>query len=162
MSTREYFSKTFRKEWPVFVKVLRALPADKLDYKPHERSSAAGDIAWFLSNELGCLNDAIESGRSDFPEAPRPATLDEIVAAYEKQARDLEQRVSSIDDERWQSKVGMYYRDKLITEKVIEDLCWDFLHDGIHHRGQLSAYLRPMGGKVPAIYGPSGDERGSM
>lgn len=162
MSTREYFSKTFSKEWPVFVKVLRALPADKLDYKPHEKSSAAGDIAWFLANELGCLNAAIESGRSDFPEAPRPAALDAIVSAYEKEARDLEQHLSTADDAKWQSKAGMYFKNKLITEMVIEDLFWNFLHDAIHHRGQLSAYLRPMGGKVPAIYGPSGDERGTM
>jgi uncharacterized damage-inducible protein DinB len=162
MSTREYFTKTFRREWPVFVKVLRAIPEGQIDYKPHERSSAAGDIAWFLVNELGCLNDAIESGRSDFPEAPRAATLDEIISAYEAQARELEQRVSTIDDERWLSEAGMYFRDKLIRNYVIEDLCWDFLHDAIHHRGQLSAYLRPMGGKVPSIYGPSGDEKGSL
>jgi len=162
MSTREYFSKTFRNEWPVFVKVLRALPADKLDYKPHEKSSAAGDIAWFLAQELGCLNDAIETGRSDFPEAPRPQTLDAIVSAYEKAARDLEPRISAADEEKWKSKAGMYFKNKLITEMVIEDLFWNFLHDAIHHRGQLSAYLRPMGGKVPAIYGPSGDEKGSM
>ena len=37
---------------------------------------------------------------------------------------------------------------------------WDFMFDAIHHRGQLSAYLRPMGGKVPSIYGPSADETG--
>jgi len=162
MSTREYFSKTFKKEWPVFVKVLRALPADKLDYKPHEKSSAAGDIAWFLANELGCLNSAIGSGRSDWPEAARPATLEAIVSAYEKEARDLEQHLSAADDAKWQSKAGMYFKDKLITEMVIEDLFWNFLHDAIHHRGQLSAYLRPMGGTVPAIYGPSGDEKGSL
>jgi uncharacterized damage-inducible protein DinB len=39
------------------------------------------------------------------------------------------------------------------------DFCWFLLHDHIHHRGQLSVYIRLAGGKVPAIYGPSGDER---
>jgi uncharacterized damage-inducible protein DinB len=36
---------------------------------------------------------------------------------------------------------------------------WDFFFDAIHHRGQLSTYLRPMGGTVPSIYGPSADSK---
>ena len=45
-------------------------------------------------------------------------------------------------------------------EDTVQNMLWGFLFDMVHHRGQLSSYLRPMGGKVPAIYGPSGDEQG--
>jgi uncharacterized damage-inducible protein DinB len=40
-------------------------------------------------------------------------------------------------------------------------MLWGLLFDAVHHRGQLSAYIRPMGGKVPSIYGPSGDDAGN-
>jgi uncharacterized damage-inducible protein DinB len=47
----------------------------------------------------------------------------------------------------------------MVSEQPIGGFLWFILFDAIHHRGQLSAYIRPMGGKVPAIYGPSGDSR---
>ena len=46
------------------------------------------------------------------------------------------------------------------VETSLGDMLWGFLFDGIHHRGQLSTYLRPMGAKVPSIYGPSADDPG--
>jgi uncharacterized damage-inducible protein DinB len=49
----------------------------------------------------------------------------------------------------------------MVSEQPVGQFLWFILFDAIHHRGQLSAYLRPMGGKVPAIYGPSADEHGS-
>jgi uncharacterized damage-inducible protein DinB len=48
----------------------------------------------------------------------------------------------------------------MVSEQPVGTFLWFILFDAIHHRGQLSAYLRPMGGKVPSIYGPSADERG--
>ena len=45
-------------------------------------------------------------------------------------------------------------------EDTISQMFWGFLFDAVHHRGQLSTYLRPMGGKVPSIYGPSADDTG--
>jgi uncharacterized damage-inducible protein DinB len=46
----------------------------------------------------------------------------------------------------------------LAREHPLGDILRGFLYDAVHHRGQLTTYLRPMGGKVPSIYGPSGDE----
>ena len=48
-----------------------------------------------------------------------------------------------------------------LFQSTVDDLFWGFLFDMIHHRGQLSTYIRPMGGKVPSIYGPSADDAGS-
>ena len=53
------------------------------------------------------------------------------------------------------------YQGQVVMEKpTVVEFLWDFMFDAIHHRGQLSAYLRPMGGKVPSIYGPSADDTG--
>ena len=59
----------------------------------------------------------------------------------------------------WNRSAQFYYGGKLASEQPVGTFLWLILFDAIHHRGQLSAYLRPMGGKVPAIYGPSADER---
>jgi uncharacterized damage-inducible protein DinB len=49
---------------------------------------------------------------------------------------------------------------KVLWEASLGDMLFGFLFDAVHHRGQLSSYLRPMGSKVPSIYGPSGDDPG--
>ena len=53
----------------------------------------------------------------------------------------------------------MYYNGKLMKTSPLGETVWDFFHDAIHHRGQLTTYIRPMGGKVPGVYGPSADTR---
>ena len=59
-----------------------------------------------------------------------------------------------MDDAAWDKKAQFYYQGKMVSEQPAGQFLWFILFDVIHHRGQLSAYLRPMGGKVPAIYGP--------
>lgn len=86
MTNREFFLSRWEPEQPAFLRVLRALPADKLDYKPHERSTSAGDLAWQLSEELRVLAGVTDSGDINWESVSRPATLDEIVAAYEANA----------------------------------------------------------------------------
>jgi len=54
----------------------------------------------------------------------------------------------------------IYIGDKMMMEQPLGEFLWYLFFDALHHRGQLSTYIRPMGGKVPSIYGPSGDEPG--
>ena len=159
MSTREFFTTRFNTERPVTIKVLRALPADQLDYKSHERNNAAGDIAWFLALEQGYFAEMFESGAIHRENVPRPGSLDAIVAEYEKNAARAVKALEAMDDAKWGGDVRMHFNGKFMTAMPIREWAWYLLFDAIHHRGQLSVYLRPMGGKVPAIYGPSGDER---
>ena len=60
--------------------------------------------------------------------------------------------------EEWGQSTKLYIGDKMIKEQPLGDFLWYMFFDAIHHRGQLSTYIRPMGGKVPSIYGPSGDD----
>ena len=69
-------------------------------------------------------------------------------------------KLTDMDEGRW-SEVGQFYADDhLIMEAPCQQLAWMMLLDSVHHRGQLSTYLRPMGGKVPSIYGLSADDQG--
>jgi uncharacterized damage-inducible protein DinB len=67
--------------------------------------------------------------------------------------------VESMDDTAWDRKAQFFFNGKMVSEQPVSQFLWMILFDAIHHRGQLTAYLRPMGGKVPSIYGPSADSR---
>ena len=86
------------------------------------------------------------------------ATLDGIVAAYEKNSDELRKKLAKLDDQGFEGGGKFVMGGKVVGESTMRDYLWGFLFDMVHHRGQLSAYIRPMGGKVPAIYGPSGDD----
>jgi uncharacterized damage-inducible protein DinB len=161
MSTREFFIKKWEGELPAFGRVLRALPPDQLAYKPHERSACAGDLAWQLAEEQRALKNMVDTGEINWDSRPRPATLDEIVAAWDGATEELRQRLSGLDETKWTVDVKFLMGGQVLGNGPMDDYFWGFLFDMVHHRGQLSTYLRPMGGKVPSIYGPSADDSGS-
>lgn len=161
MSSREYFLKKWEQEQTAFGKVLRALPDGQLDYRPHERSASAGGIAWQLAYEQHCFGLMAGKGEIAWDMGPRPATLDEIVAAWDKSTEEVRSLLADVDEAKWKGEVTFLMNGAVVDKGTLEDYFWGFLLDMIHHRGQLSAYIRPMGGKVPAIYGPSADDSGS-
>jgi uncharacterized damage-inducible protein DinB len=158
MNDREFFVERWKQEFPVFVKVLKALPADRLDYKPHEASRTAGRIAWGLAEEVRSVTEIIEKGESHWPNSPEPGSHAEIVKAFEQHGARLTALAASMDDAKWNSPGRFFAGGQVVFAGPIRDHCFWILFDGVHHRGQLSTYIRPMGGKVPSIYGPSGDE----
>ncbi len=161
MSTREFFTERFKAERPAFEKVVRALPGDQLDYRPTEQNTPAGKIAWFMATTWKGLVDIFDKGEihRDPSPPPRPDSIDAIASELEKQLGEIEKRLEKMDDAQWDREAKMYFGDKLMRTAPAGSIAWFFLFDAIHHRGQLTAYLRPMGGKVPAVYGPSGDEK---
>jgi uncharacterized damage-inducible protein DinB len=160
MSTREYFRFRRRTERPVFIRVFNALPKDQLGYKPHERSPSAAQLVWTLTSELRACCELVETGRIDWKPTP-PKSLDEMIADFERHDAELDAGVAGLDDEAWRRPGQFLVGSRVAMEQAVADLLWLFLFDGIHHRGQLSTYIRPMGGKVPSIYGPSGDDPGT-
>ncbi len=160
MNTREYFSQCFKAEKPKFVRVLRAVPAEQCSYRPHDRSTCAGDLVWLLASELRDACEVVDRGEINYVQTPAPGAVQDSVAAYEKNAAELETRLAGLDDGAWERKALFLMDGKVVWETTLGDMLWGFLFDAIHHRGQLSAYLRPMGAKVPAIYGPSADDPG--
>jgi uncharacterized damage-inducible protein DinB len=156
---REYYKECFEAEKPKFVRVMKAVPADQAAYRPHPRSTSAGDLVWLLASELHDAINLVERGEVSFVLRPAP-TVPESIAAYEKNAAELDRRLATVDDARWESKSRFLVDGKVVWEAPLGDMLFGFLFDAIHHRGQLSSYLRPMGAKVPSIYGPSGDDPG--
>jgi uncharacterized damage-inducible protein DinB len=158
MTLREFYLKRAKAEFPVFIKVLRALPKD-LSYKPHDRSPSAEQLAWTVTYEMKALLDVVNTGKADW-ENITPPGLDEIVAKFEQWTTELLEKVAQLDDASQVRNAQFLYQGQVVMEKPMMEFLWDFMFDAIHHRGQLSAYIRPMGGKVPSIYGPSADDPG--
>jgi uncharacterized damage-inducible protein DinB len=158
MDDREFFLARRKAELPAFLSVLRALPADRLDYKPHESSPSAQQLVWTLATELGAAVELCDKAETHFPTEPAP-DLETMIAKFEKDYAALEERVRAMDDAEWTRKGVLKSKGKVMMEPPVGEFVWYLFFDAIHHRGQLSAYIRPMGGKVPSIYGPSADTR---
>jgi uncharacterized damage-inducible protein DinB len=158
MTLREFFIERRRAELPAFLRVLKALPNDAADYKPHERNPTAQQIVWTLTNELKACVDVVTQNRAEWKPLP-PPPLPEMIQLFEQRSNELIDAVSKMDEKSWDRIAQFYYNGKVVSEQPVGQFLWFILFDAIHHRGQLAAYLRPMGGKVPSIYGPSADER---
>ena len=164
LSNREFFIRRRTQEFPAFVDVCKALPPTRLDYRPHPESRSAGElVAMFVSAEQSCT-ELCETGRSSYSSGLRfhPAssltTLSEMIAAYEHHHRTLTEKLAHLDDTTWNRPAWlMRGEQEIILKDTVGGLLWIALFDAVHHRGQLSTYIRPMGGKVPSIYGPSAD-----
>ena len=156
MTLREFYLQRQQAEFPVFMNVLKALPKDRLSYKPDERSPSAEQLVWTLTFELSACLDVVKTNQAEWKTIP-PPPIDEMLEMFERSSKELTELVSKMDEEAWDRTAKFYYGGKVVSEQPVGEFLWFILFDAIHHRGQLSAYLRPMGGKVPSIYGPSAD-----
>jgi len=161
MSLREFLQSRRKAEYPVFVKVLKALPPERFDYRPHERSPSAAEIVWTLARETKACCDLIDDGRMNWTAQPAPADPQVIISAFEDHYKCLDVRIERMDENGWQNKAQLSIDGTVYREAPLGDFLWYLFFDAIHHRGQLSTYIRPMGGQVPSIYGPSGDDPGA-
>ncbi len=159
MSNRLFYIRCWEDEYPVFVKTLKAVPADKLDYRPHPSSRSAAELVWLQVVEKRSWFELLDTGKMNWEVHPPAMTLDEMIADYLDTHRRLAPRLKKVTDTNWSRKrVQFIVEGKVLLQTSLGHLFWLGLFDAIHHRGQLSTYIRPMGGKVPAIYGLSADD----
>jgi uncharacterized damage-inducible protein DinB len=157
MTNREFFLQHCVAEFPRFLGVLEATPADQLTYRPHPRSRSAYELIGHLIGHEQDLLELAGTGRINHRMQVPFDGLAEGLTAYRSAHESLEQQLRATDDATWEAPGQFLLDGRVIYEFPRRDLAWMLLFDGLHHRGQLSTYLRPMGGKVPCIYGPSAD-----
>ncbi len=160
MTNKEFFISCWKNEGPNTVGVIKALPEDKLDYKPSEKSRTARQLVEHLIGHNTALNEMADSGKITVEDTSFK-NLEDAEALFNKAQTDLIQKIQNMDEKTWDEKViPMYFGGQKVWDAPVSEMCWAFLFDRIHHRGQLSTYIRPMGGKNPSIYGPSADTMG--
>ena len=152
MNEREFFCKRHRIEFPTFKRVLETLPIDRFDYRPHERSMSALEIVWTLAQEMAGCVAMIDRGELQWDPTPAPSPR-EALQALSTNYVALDERVQWLTEEEWLTTSRLYVAGGLLMEQPLGALLWDLFFDAIHHRGQLSTYICPMGGKVPSICG---------
>ena len=158
MDERGLFLKFWKREAPATRKVISRIPQERSDYRPDPKARNAREIAWLIVREEIILVEGLEKGVLEWVDVPTPAAVKEIVDTYERYHDDLTMRLERIHASRWEERIPFLFGGQEIMKETGYDNAWGFLLDTIHHRGQLSTYLRPMGSTVPAIYGPSADE----
>ena len=149
---KSLFTKFWTKESETTRKVLSRIPEGS-DYRPDAKSRTAQEIAWQIVCEEKMIVEALENAKADWAPPPMPTTMKEVLDAYGKQSAKMEKRWTALPASRWDGKLEFFGK-----QRPASPMAWSFLFDIVHHRGQITTYLRPMGSKVPQIYGPSGDE----
>jgi uncharacterized damage-inducible protein DinB len=159
MTEKDMLLASLEREFATTLKVLKAYPAGKPDFKPHERSKSAKDLAWtfVVEQEVG-VSGAL-AGAVDFSKTTAaPATMQDVIARYERGHQDTVAKIKQASDGTLNGAVKFPVGPGKMADLRAMDVMWMMLNDQIHHRGQFSVYLRLAGGKVPSIYGPSADE----
>jgi uncharacterized damage-inducible protein DinB len=152
MDDRALFTKFWEDESKTTRNVIARIPEGS-DYRPDPKSRTAREIAWQIVCEEKMIIDALERGAAEWAPPATPATMQEVLATYEKQSEDVIRRLKALPAERWNGTLDFFQ-----AERQASPMAWSFLFDIVHHRGQITTYLRPMGSTVPQIYGPSADE----
>lgn len=158
MTQKDLLLEAWNREYQTTLKLLKAYPQNKMDFKPHERSRSAKELAWtFVMEErvlAGALNGHIDY--QSFP--PPPASFKEVLSTFEKSHSDLVGRIHGLSETDLGRTAKFPVGPKQMGDVRIQDLLQIIVMDQVHHRGQFSVYLRMAGGKVPSIYGPTADE----
>ncbi|MDQ3068443.1 MAG: DinB family protein [Acidobacteriota bacterium] len=152
MDEKALFTNFWTTESKTTRTVLARIPEGSA-YKPDEKSRTAQEIAWQIVCEEKMIIEALETGTAEWNPAPMPATMKDVLAAYEGQSSGMGARWEALPAARWNGPLEFFG-----NARPGAPMAWSFLFDIVHHRGQISTYLRPMGSTVPQIYGPSADE----
>ena len=142
-------------EHRISASIYEAIPQDKADFRPDEVSKSAMDLAWHtVSADIGFLKAVIAGEFGTGLKRPDTVTTPaELVTWYKQNFEENIDKLSKLSDDHLAKVLdfrGMFQMPAVMFLGFL-------LHHSIHHRGQLSMYLRPMGAKVPSIYGESYD-----
>ncbi|HUF67392.1 MAG TPA: DinB family protein [Longimicrobiales bacterium] len=152
MDEKALFTRFWTNESKTTRNVLARIP-EASDYRPDPKSRTAQEIAWQIVCEEKMIIEALENGTAEWAPPPMPDTMKEVLDAYETQSAEMPRRWKGLPPERWDGSLEFFG-----SQRPASPMAWSFLFDIVHHRGQITTYLRPMGSTVPQIYGPSADE----
>lgn len=153
---RSIYLPRLKREHQPTVSVIEAIPLDKGDYRPDEISKSALDLAWHIVSTEKRFLEAVLNGAFDLSPMPRPDSIKnsaDLIAWYRENFEPRIEKLANLSDDQLTKMVdfrGMFQQPAVLFLHLL-------MHHSIHHRGQLSTYLRPMGAKVPSIYGESYD-----
>jgi uncharacterized damage-inducible protein DinB len=142
-------------------RVLERVPSDKLGWKPHEKSMSLGVLALHVAASPAVICGWAAQDETTFKgeATPPPTSTAEILAAHDQGVKTVKETLGKLGDEgltkMWTAKAGGNTLMTMPKTALVRSIV---MNHWIHHRGQLSVYLRLLDVPVPSIYGPSADE----
>jgi uncharacterized damage-inducible protein DinB len=165
MKLTEFLSAELDREVKRSRLALEQVPEGKYDWKPHEKSMILGYLANMVATIPMWVTMQVEQDELDVAptaskmEQKRVEKSDELVAALEKSAAGARAAFEKTTDEHLLSSWRLLAGGKVVMEAPRYEMIQDTFNHWAHHRGQMTVYLRLLGAKVPAIYGPSADDK---
>lgn len=165
MKLKEYLAAEVDREVTRSRKALEELPEGKYDWKPHDRSMILGYLSMMVATIPTWIVMQIKQDELDIApaegsnvEQKRMETSADLIAALDKSAADAQAAFADTTDEHLLTNWKLKARGQTVMEAPRYEMIQDTINHWVHHRGQMTVYLRLMGAKVPAIYGPSADD----
>ena len=166
MKLTEFLSAELDREVERSRHALEEMPEGQFDWKPHEKSMILGYLANMVATIPMWIGMQITEGELDVAPAPgeskmeqkRLETSAELIAALDKAAAGARAAFEKTTDEHLKTGWRLLARGKVVMEAPRYEMIQDTFNHWAHHRGQMTVYLRLLGAKVPAIYGPSADD----
>jgi uncharacterized damage-inducible protein DinB len=155
------FLQEFDTEARTTRRMLERVPADKLTWKPHPKSMSLGELALHVAGSPGTISCWCTEDETTFTgeKAPEATSCAQILAAHDQGVNTVKESLTKVGDEglktMWTAKAGGATLMQMPKAALVRAIV---LNHWIHHRGQLSVYLRLLDVPVPSIYGPSADE----
>jgi uncharacterized damage-inducible protein DinB len=153
----EFLASDFENEMKTTVNVLGAVPSGHLDYQPAAKNKTGLGLVRHITLEdewiLNCIANGVFTNPPDDSDACGIMTPTDAVARYKEKVPAALNRVRDMSGEQLTKSIDLL---GLMQMPAINFLAMALKHS-VHHRGQLSSYLRPMGGTVPSIYGPTAE-----
>ncbi len=146
-------------------RALEQVPEGKYDWKPHEKSMIFGYLANMVATiptwiAMQIAQDELDVAPADGGkmEQKRMHSSAELLQALDKSAADARSAFEKTTDEHLLTSWRLLARGQVVAEAPRYYMIQDTINHWAHHRGQMTVYLRLLGAKVPAIYGPSADD----
>ncbi len=164
MAVKDAFIAELKHESSLTKKMLERVPLDKAGWKPHEKSMTLGRLATHIAENFRWISDIKNIDDFDFAANPfkshTATSQEELINIFQTNLDSAINDLSQMEDEDFNKTWTVRAGEKIMynTPKKVAIRGWAFSHH-IHHRGQLSVYLRLLDVAVPGMYGPSADER---
>jgi uncharacterized damage-inducible protein DinB len=166
MKLTELLLTELDREVPRSRRALAEAPAGKYDWKPHDKSMIFGYLADMVATMPSWVAMGITMNELDVAPASGPTmnrakheTSEALVQALEKSAADARKALSGTTDDFLMTPWKLLAGGQVVMETPRYVMIQDTINHWAHHRGQMTVYLRLMGAKVPALYGPSADDK---
>jgi len=165
MKLKEFLLAELNREVERSRRALEQVPVGKYDWKPHEKSMIFGYLANMVATIPMWITMQINQDELDLApvdggrlEQKRLNTSEELSQALDEAATGARSAFDKTTDEHLQTNWRLLARGRVVMEAPRYEMIQDTINHWAHHRGQMTVYLRLMGAKVPAIYGPSADD----